>query len=166
MPEGQPTLPSIPGPALVVGPVFLCFEIDGEPGHKGRHRARIAGGHGHQFVHMYADPKTAAYEKMLAQAASLYMRGKQPTTKPVAILVHAFRRIPQSWSVRDREAALAGAIMPTARPDADNNLKVVQDALNKIVWHDDSQIVDARCIKRFSSRPALRVEVREFVDAG
>jgi len=164
MPEGQLALPVIPGLALVVGPVFLCFEIEGDPGFKARHRARIAGTFGHQFVHMYADPKTAAYEKTLAQAAALFMRGRQPTLNPVAVLVHAFRRIPQSWSERDREAALAGTILPTARPDADNHLKLI-DSLNGIVWHDDAQVCDVRCVKRFSSRPALRIEVREFVDA-
>jgi len=162
MPEGQLALPVIPGLALVVGPVFLCFELEGDPGHKARHRARIAGKFGHQFVHMYADPKTAAYEKTLAQAAALFMRGKQPTLKPVAVLVHAFRRIPQSWSERDREAALAGVILPTARPDIDNNIKLI-DSLNGIVWHDDAQVVDVRGIKRFSAHPALRIEVREFI---
>src|SRR6202008_4317524 len=101
MPEGQLVLPVIPGSALVVGPVFLCFELEGDPGHKARHRARIAGKFGHQFVHMSADPKTAAYEKTLAQAAAIYMRGRPPTTRPVALLVHAFKRIPQSWSNKD-----------------------------------------------------------------
>ncbi len=163
MPEGQLTLPTLTGPALVVGPVFVCFEISGKPGHKGRHRSRIVYPRGGKaFIHNYPDPDTAAYEKMLAQAGKIYMRGRVPTLRPVALLVHAFREIPASWSRRDHEAALAGAILPTSRPDTDNYLKIV-DALNGIIWADDSQVCDARGIKRYSAQPALRIEVREFI---
>jgi Holliday junction resolvase RusA-like endonuclease len=149
---------------LVVGPIFVCFELRGKPGHKGRHRARIVFPKaGKPFIHMYADPATEAYEKVLAEAAALFMRGRAPTENPVALLVHAYLRIPESWSRRDREAALAGAILPTSRPDGDNYLKAAQDALNESVWRDDSLVVDARIIKRYSDQPALRIEVREFI---
>jgi Holliday junction resolvase RusA-like endonuclease len=159
----QLALPKL-GPApLVVGPVFLAFELRGKPGHKGRHRSRIVFPKvGKAFIHNYPDPETEAYEKTLGEAANLFMRGKEPTDNPVALLVHAFLAVPASWSNRDREAALAGAIRPTSRPDWDNYGKIT-DALNKIVWNDDSQVVDGRCIKQYSTEPALRIEVREFI---
>jgi Holliday junction resolvase RusA-like endonuclease len=160
----QQTLPNL-GPApLVVGPVFVCFELAGKPGHKARHRSRIVFPKGSKkaFIHNYPDPDTEAYEKILAEVAALFMGSKAPTDRPVALLVHSFRPIPQSWSNRDKEAALAGAILPTPRPDWDNYGKIT-DALNKIVWDDDSQVCDGRVIKRYSERPALRIEVREFV---
>jgi Holliday junction resolvase RusA-like endonuclease len=114
-------------------------------------------------VHHYADAETEAYEAVLGELAALHMRRRAPTDKPVALLVHAFLRVPESWTMREREAALAGAILPTSRPDGDNFLKCASDSLNKIVWVDDSQVVDARVIKRYDSSPALRIEVREFV---
>jgi Holliday junction resolvase RusA-like endonuclease len=161
----QLVLPQVTGPALVAGPIFLCFELQGKPGHKARHRSRIVFPKGKKaFIHNYPDPNTAAYEKMLAEAASLFMRGKLPTTRPLAVLVHAFKEIPQSWSRRDKDEALVQRILPTGRPDADNYFKVV-DAMNGIVFADDSQIVDARCIKRYSDQPGLRIEVREFVES-
>jgi Holliday junction resolvase RusA-like endonuclease len=171
------------GPAaLVVGPVFLCFELRGKPGHKGRHRSRVVipkeawsyGGRGPKdrwineigakriYIHNYPDPETEAYEKVLAEAGALFMRGKAPTLRPVALLVHSFRQVPESWSKADKRAALRGAILPTPRPDWDNYGKIT-DALNEIVWKDDSQVCDGRVIKRYSDAPALRVEVREFV---
>jgi Holliday junction resolvase RusA-like endonuclease len=164
----QQTLPNL-GPApLVPGPVFVQFELTGKPGHKGRHRSRIVFPKGSKkaFVHHYPDPETEAYEAALAEAGALFMRGREPTKRPLSLLVHAFREIPASWSARERSAALAGAVLPTSRPDGDNHLKVVQDALNKIIYHDDSQIIDARVIKRYSDRPALRIEIREFVLPG
>jgi Holliday junction resolvase RusA-like endonuclease len=160
-PEQIP-LPTL-GPApLVVGPVFLAFELKGEPHHKARHRSRIAYKDGRPFVMQYPDPATAAYEKMLAQVAALFMRGRQPTRNPIALIVHVFKSIPQSWPRRDREAALAGAILPTSVPDDDNYLKI-RDSFDGIIWHNDSQCCDSRVIKRYSDRPALRVEVREFL---
>lgn len=165
--------------ALVPGPVFVCFELRGPPGHKGRHRSRLVIpreawtqtprgrfmtdlGAKKIYIHQYPDPKTEAYEKVLAEAGALFMRGKDPTENPVALLVHAFRQIPESWSKRDKQAALDGGIRPTARPDWDNYGKIT-DALNGIVWKDDSQVVDGRVIKIFSEAPALRIEVRELL---
>ncbi len=180
--DAQPVLPTLEmrWPALVPGPVFVCFELRGPPGHKARHRSRIVIGrelwvHSARdsfipkanvkkiFIQQYPDPDTAAYEKTLAECAALFMRGRRATDNPVALLVHAFRAIPASWSKTDREKARDGAIMPTSRPDGDNHLKVVQDALNKIVWADDSQVVDSRCIKKYHEEPALRIEVREML---
>lgn len=158
----QPSFPIVGPVALVTGPVFIEFELAGKPGHKGRHRSAIRWKDGKPFIFNYPDPATESYESVLKEYAGLLMRRRAPTANPVSLIVHAFREIPVSWSAREREAALVGAIRPTSRPDADNYLKIV-DALNGIVWIDDSQVVDGRCIKLYSDRPALRVEVRELV---
>lgn len=150
----------------MVGPVFLAFEVGGEPQHKARHRSRIGYKDGKPFVMQYPEPETAAYEKVIGQVASLFMRGKKPTAQPVALLVHVFKSVPKSWNRRDREAALAGAILPDGRADWDNFGKVCSDALNEIVYLDDSQVVDGRVIKRYDRKPGMRIEVREFVQAG
>lgn len=164
VPPEQIPLPYL-GPApLVVGPIFVCFELRGEPQHKARHRSRIAYKGRVPFVMQYPEPKTAAYEKVLAQAAALFMRGRAPTERPVALIVHVFKSIPESWPKRDREAAAAGAILPTSRPDDDNYLKI-RDAFDGIIWREDSQCCDSRVIKRYSHEPALRIEVREFISA-
>lgn len=162
--EAQPALPTMDWPALVAGPVFLCFELEGKPGHKGRHRSRMVFPKDGRkpFIHEYPDPDTEAYEKVLAELAALHMRRRPPTELPVALLVHSFRKVPVSWSRVDQEKALAGAIRPVSKPDWDNHAKVT-DALNGIVWRDDSQVVDGRSLKYYSDRPALRVEVREMI---
>ncbi len=181
MTDAQPSLPSLEWPALIPGPVFLCFELGGKPAHKGRHRSRLiipkdAWTHtqtmscilkanvGKIFVTQYPDPETEAAEKVIAEAAGLFMRGRPPSTRPCAMLVHAYRQVPESWSKADKARALAGNILPTARPDGDNHLKIAKDALNEIVFKDDSQVTDSRVIKRYSDQPALRIEVREFVE--
>jgi Holliday junction resolvase RusA-like endonuclease len=150
--------------SLVLGPVFFSMEVDGKPQPKGRHRSRIVYPRkGKPFIHNYADAETEAYEKMLAQYAVLLMRGKQPTQNPIALSVCALLPMPASWSVKKREQALAGIILPTSKPDFDNFCKAASDALNKIVFHDDAQVVEAHTIKRYDARPRLCIEVREFV---
>lgn len=168
MPVPQVALPGLGWPALVAGPVFLAFELAGKPPHKARHRSRIIYPKNRfqkPFIHNYPDPETEAHEKVLAQVAAFHMRGRPPTEKAVALLIHAFMPVPESWPIRDREKAVAGAIRPTARPDGDDFLEIVKDALTKVVYLHGSQIVDARAIKLYSDAPALRVEIREISGA-
>lgn len=156
---------SIPGleTALVPGPVFFAMTMLGDPKAKGRHRSRIVYPRGKKpFIHNYPEPETEAYEGALAQYARLKMRSRAPSLEPLTVLIIADIRVPKSWPERDRVAALEGRILPTSRPDYDNYGKII-DALNEIVWKDDSQVVDGRTIKRYSRSPALTIEVREFI---
>ena len=151
------------GVLVASGTPFLVMELPGEPKAKGRHRSRIGWQDGKPIVMQYPDPETVKYEAMLGKLAKALMRGRKPSPHPVCVVVHVFRSIPKSWSLRDRADARAGRAVPASKPDADNYLKAVGDALNEIVWEDDDQIVDARCIKRYSDKPALRVEIREMI---
>lgn len=155
-------LPGLGG-ALVPGPVFFSMTLLGDPPHKARHRSRIVMPRGKKpFIHNYPDPTTQEHEKVIAQVAALRMRGMDPIDGPVCLLVIADRRVPMSWSKKERAAALEGRILPTPKPDWDNHGKIT-DALKGIVWTDDSLVCDARVIKRYSSSPALTIEVRAFI---
>lgn len=118
------------------------------------------------WIHFYNEKETEQHEAAIKEYASLLMRKvrNEPTERPLAVIVHAFRTIPKSWSLIERARSLVGNILPTSRPDGDNYLKLVQDALNGVVYKDDAQIVDSRVIKRYSDRPALRIEIREMVE--
>ncbi len=101
-----------------------------------------------------------AYQRRLADEARLAMRGKPPMEGPVHVHVTAFMPIPKSWSAGKQTLAIQGAVKPTSKPDSDNIQKAIFDALNKVVWIDDAQIVHAEVIKRYSSSPALVVVAR------
>lgn len=45
------------------------------------------------------------------------------------------------------------------RPDIDNLSKSIFDSLNKIVWEDDSQIVEVHAYKIFGDKPFIRMDV-------
>jgi len=54
-----------------------------------------------------------------------------------------------------------GIIRPTKKPDIDNICKIICDSLNKIAYHDDSQIVDCQVRKFYSERPRVVVTISE-----
>lgn len=138
---------------------MIAFELPGEPRGKGRPRSRVAWTKGDKpFVAVYTDAETRAYERALALAAKVAMRGKEPMGGPLRAFVAAYMSVPGSWSNSKRDAALVGKIRPMGRPDVDNMLKVI-DALNKIVWTDDSVVVDVRVAKFYSERPRLVIKV-------
>lgn len=139
-------------------PVFT-MQLLGEPRGKGRPRFRIVKPRSAaQFVSVYTDSDTVKYEDRLAGAARDAMAGREPLDEPLSVLVEAFMPIPASWSNRQRERAILGHFWPTGKPDADNILKVL-DACNKIVWRDDSLIVQAVVRKQYCAQPRFVLSV-------
>jgi Holliday junction resolvase RusA-like endonuclease len=150
-------------PLVVAGKPFVTFELPGEPRAWERPGAGIRWGAGRPFIHWFVRAEEARYRESIAWAARAAMGSRRPTDKPTAIILHAFLPIPESWHWRKKQQARSGLILPTGKPDHDNFLKLVCDALKRVVWLDDAGVVDGRCIKKFSERPAMRVEVREFI---
>ena len=128
------------------------IRLDGEPVAKARARYASKTGHFHP------EPKTAAFELQLQWAAKIAMKNRAPLTGAIQMTFIAFLPIPKSWSAKDHIAALRGEIYPTAKPDWDNSGKIT-DALNKIVWLDDAQVVMATVHKRYSDRPRLEISI-------
>ena len=52
-------------------------------------------------------------------------------------------------------------IYPVTRPDIDNYVKLVCDALNQYLFEDDSQIVELHAIKAYGTPPRIEIEVSE-----
>lgn len=148
---------------------LVSILLPGAPRGKGRPRFRVVKPRGKpEFVHVYTDAETLAYEAALAAvgreamaAASLV---SDPFDGPLTVFVEAFMPIPESWSLKKKAAAAAGDISPTSKPDGDNIFKIVGDSLNKICWLDDSQIIMSQVLKQYSDFPRLRVSVWNWND--
>lgn len=106
----------------------------------------------------YTAPKTRSYEKTVADEAALVMKPRQPMDGPVMLNVLAIFPIPVSWSKRKK----AAANYVTTKPDADNILKAIADALNGIVYTDDKQVVDTFVRKRYGDQPRVEITVQEM----
>jgi Holliday junction resolvase RusA-like endonuclease len=138
------------------------FTLHGEPMGWQRGGIRVARTRGGKaFATVYTPAKTRKYQTALAMAAKIAMRGKAPLDGPLKLTVTAFMGVPSSWSAKKRDAALAGVIRPTGKPDFDNFLKQV-DALKTIVWADDAQVVDGRLVKLYAEAPRFHVAVEQI----
>lgn len=131
---------------------MIHITLAGPPKGKGRPRfSRVSG-------HTYTPAATVSYESALRYAGYQAMEGRPPIEGALSIGIFAFIPVPKSWNKTRTCAALAGELRPTSKPDGDNLAKMV-DALNEVVWRDDSQIVDWSIRKFYSDRPRLEVTV-------
>jgi len=130
---------------------FVQFTLAGKPMAKGRVRFTRIG-------HAYNPEKTVAYEGQLAFAAQTAMNGAMPTDKALLVDLCVYMPVAASWPKHKAAAAIDGSLRPTGRPDLDNFAKML-DALNHIVWIDDSQIVTLIVQKWYSTNPRMMVTV-------
>lgn len=121
---------------------------------RGKERPRLT-----RAGHVYTPEKTRNYEAALKYAAQQVMGERPPLEGPLEVDIHVAVPISPSWPKKRQEAARSGRERPVKKPDWDNFGKVI-DALNLVVWIDDSQIVDGRVRKFYSEKPGMRIAVR------
>ncbi len=88
----------------------------------------------------FKDPETRAAMKAVADAVRLQYRG-EPLDGPLRVLITAWRTRPKT---KKHE------VWADTKPDYDNIEKLIGDALEGILWVNDSRIVDGRCLKRYA----------------
>jgi Holliday junction resolvase RusA-like endonuclease len=146
---------------------MITFTVEGEPQGKGRARSFMRKDKNWKTLGFAAMPKighvtpkdTRAYEKLIRDTAWLAMRGHQMFEGAVRLELLAVFSVPKSWSIRKREAALNGEVFHTSRPDADNILKAFKDAMNGVVYRDDSRVVEGMFAKLYGAAPSVSVTV-------
>lgn len=148
---------------------MVSFSVPGKPRGKGRHRSAplmrngqpVIGKGGRPVVVQHTDDATAVYENLVRLRAfdAVQAEGRGLTCAPVSLSVVAVFPVPPSWPKARRLGALDGSVHPAKKPDLDNVVKAVKDALNGVVWLDDSQVVDLHATKRYGEAPGLTVTV-------
>ena len=110
---------------------------------------------------MYTPDKTVTYENWIRlcyqRAYPAYPRVW--LSAPVTLKVDAYFAVPKSYSKARAAACRANETRPTAKPDADNILKAVCDALNGTAYHDDSEIAEMHIAKRYGTQERLVVRL-------
>ena len=119
----------------------ITFTVPGKPQGKGRHRFTKGG-------HTYTPQKTADYEALIKRMYLLQNGLLFEGAVKLSVLI--LYPIPNRTPKLTRQQMIAGDIRPTKKPDGDNVEKAVADALNKIAYLDDSQIIEARWEKRYA----------------
>lgn len=113
----------------------MIIEIQGDPVAKGRPRFRIAG----KFVSTYTPAKTKKEEqRVIEQIKKQYKL--EPKQGALGVWITFRFAIPKSYTKKQREEISRNDYLHTKKPDCDNLAKLYLDAMNGLVYEDDSQI--------------------------
>lgn len=144
------------------------FIVLGEPKPKGRPRFSVRRRRNKKsFVSVWTPVETMAYEEAVRteykrQCGGVFFEKGVPVTMEVT----AYYQIPKSASKKKAGMMREGAIRPTKRPDSTNVLKAIEDSINGVAYHDDSQIVDSTISRFYSETPRVEVVIKETVWKG
>lgn len=129
--------------------IFLI--IDGEPMGKQRPRVTKFGTH--------TPEKTVNYETLVKE---LFVINKLTKLNGyIEANITAYFSIPKSTSKKKHQLMLDGILRPTKKPDLDNIAKIVLDALNKLAYDDDSQVIKLIIDKFYSDNPRVCLALKE-----
>ena len=105
----------------------------------------------------YTPTNTKNYEYFLRQ----YPNFTTIETR-VKVTIIAYFGIPKSTSKKKEAEMLANIISPTKKPDADNIIKIVLDAMNKFAFKDDTQVTKLEIEKKYSRTPKIYIKIEEY----
>ena len=136
----------------------VSLTIEGEVVGKGRPRFATIKGR----AIAYTPKKTSDYENYIKVLYTSQVRHNFGDS-PIRMAIKVNKSIPKSVSKKKHEAMLSGSIRPVTRPDLDNYYKLVADALNKIAYDDDSQIVTCEISKYYSDKESIDISITDVI---
>lgn len=127
--------------------------IDGVPVAKGRPRLGRYG--------TYTPKKTQEYEEYVKACWVSKYGAIQPAEQPLEVNIVFYMPIPKSYSKKQKAEILSGRLKHTKKPDIDNLIKSVLDALNGLAYADDSQIIKVTAVKRYAETGSTELTIKE-----
>ena len=126
----------------------VSFFVPGEVVGKGRPRFTVQMGYAKAFT----PAKTTNYENLVKLSfQQAYGDFRFLDDSELEMEIVAVFPIPKSTSKKKRALMESGEIAPAKKPDCDNIVKSICDALNLVAYKDDSQITDLQIVKRYES---------------
>jgi Holliday junction resolvase RusA-like endonuclease len=134
----------------------IQFEVPGTPKPKGRPRfARVV-----KFTKVYTPLETEIIESDIKCCYyNKYGFNKELLTGDVNVFVIFYMPIPKSLSQKKKDT-LKG-LPHTKKPDLDNLMKAVLDAINGVIYQDDSQVYRFSCVKLYSDKPRTYISIQQ-----
>lgn len=135
----------------------LCFTFEIEPIPQLRPRTSARGGH----VRVYDPPKVKQFKSILHNLVTEQYK-KDPLTGALSVSLLFYRPVQRSLSNVERQRRLLNQHKPVVKPDTDNYIKSTLDAMNGVLWEDDSQIVKLKAEKRYGERGKIIITVTQL----
>lgn len=100
----------------------------------------------------YTPPKTKEFQEQIRWMTK--QQGVEYLTGALQCTIRAEFAVPKSYSKKKRKELLE-RWFHTNKPDADNIAKAVLDALNGLLYEDDSQVVDLNIYKVWGEKDEI-----------
>lgn len=125
--------------------------IPGNPVPQGRPKFARRG----QHVTTYDPDKSRDWKNYVRLCAAEDV--KEPFGKGVPLTISAQFHMVRPASISEKRRPF-----PTVKPDVDNLIKGVKDALTGICWIDDAQVVAVHASKHYSDKPGTYIRITEY----
>lgn len=132
------------------------FEVIGDI--KGKARPRV----NTYTCKAYTPENTKDYEMLIKQYFKLKYPRYVPLENRVSVKIVAQFKIPKTATKKDRALIEEGKLSPTKKPDIDNIVKIILDALNKMAFKDDNQITKIEVEKTYGEVEMIFVKIEEY----
>jgi len=132
------------------------FEVIGDI--KGKERPRV----NTYTCTAYTPNNTKDYENLIKQYFKIKYPRYVPLENRVSVKIMAYFKIPKSTTKKDKALIEEGKLSPTKKPDIDNIVKIILDALNKMAFKDDNQITKLEIEKAYGEEEKIVVKIEEY----
>lgn len=136
----------------------MQFTVEGKP--QGKARARTFYDTRLGRMNSVTPVQTKSYEDLIRWSYKA-AGGKYLGDAVLQVDIKAVYPIPKGFSKAKTNDALAEKLRPTTKPDCDNIIKVVLDALNGVAYYDDKQIICVSCNKYYGETGYLQISIKE-----
>ena len=110
----------------------------------------------------YTPYKTKNYENWIKTIFIQNYPLMKPLESPLRVSIILNVDIPTSASKKKQDEMRRGILLSTKKPDVDNVAKSILDALNKIAYRDDKQIIHLEVTKRYSDFTNAEIIIEEL----
>ena len=132
------------------------FEVPGKVTGKGRPRVNSYTGI------VYTPTITKDYECLVQQYFLLKYPKYEMLEGRLQVNIIAYLNIPKTTKKIDINNMLDNKISPTKKPDIDNIVKIILDAMNKFAFKDDTQITKLCIEKRYGNEEKVQVKIEQY----
>ncbi len=151
-------------------PAAITFEVVGQPATQGSKVEQVIRGRGGNPIIKNGralttiredNPRLAQWRQEVAHAARQVYDGPL-ILGPVSLWLAFVRPRPKGHFGTGRNAAKRKPLAPeypTTKPDLSKLTRAVEDALTKVVWYDDSQVVELHVTKRYGEYFSVTVSI-------
>lgn len=139
----------------------VMFQVPGKP--QGKARARTVQNRKTGGSFSYTPENTVLYENLIK---AMYINQAEGVRfergVPVSVSIVARFLPPASASKKKQRQMLEGEILPLKKPDIDNIVKAILDALNGVAYQDDTQVMRITAVKTYAAIECVDVIIEEF----